>query len=56
MESVPPMPYADLVTLVRWMVEQGFTADELADAVEKPYGRLDWIELAKRGESLPDDQ
>lgn len=53
---VPDLTHQDLVVLTRWMAEQGlFTADEVADAVEKPWKYADLLELARQGKDLPDD-
>jgi hypothetical protein len=44
------IPYEDVVTLTAWMAQHDFTADDIAEAVRKPWARLDWIERAKKGQ------
>jgi len=41
--------YADIIVMTRWMVEQDFTPDEIAYAVEKPHKHLDYIRRAAAG-------
>lgn len=43
--------HADLIVLTRWMADEGFTAGEVADAVEKPWKYTDWLAIARRGGS-----
>ncbi len=44
----------DLVVLTEWMARHGFTADEVVDAVAKPWKHLDYLERACQGLD-PDD-
>lgn len=41
------MNHEDLVTMVRWMVANNHTPDEIADAVEKPWHHHDELVQAK---------
>ena len=43
--------YADLAKLVRWMADNGYTPDQIADAVEKPWHYRQEL-LAANGDEL----
>jgi hypothetical protein len=43
--------YDDLIELTAWMAAEGFTAAEVAYAVEKPWKHTDWLAIARRGGS-----
>lgn len=39
--------YDDVVVLTAWMAAQGYTSEEVAYAVEKPWKHLDELEQAR---------
>ncbi len=41
--------YDDVVVLTQWMAAEGFTAAEVAYAVEKPWKHTDCLAIARRG-------
>ena len=43
----PDELHADLVLLVRWLADDGYTAREIADAIEKPWCYAAEIEAAR---------
>ncbi|MGB8383242.1 MAG: hypothetical protein WCG47_18680 [Dermatophilaceae bacterium] len=47
--------YDDIITLTAWMAQHGYTADEIAYAVEKPWKHIDLITRAKLGAQPPDE-
>lgn len=42
----PEISCTDVVTLTAWMAEHGYTASEVAYAVEKPWKHTDWLATA----------
>lgn len=42
--------YNDLITLTRWMAQNGYSADDVAYAIEKPHKYLDELKAAKGDE------
>jgi hypothetical protein len=48
-ETAPEIIYEDVVVMTRWMAIEGFTPDEIAYAVEKPYKHLDYLRRAAAG-------
>lgn len=49
--STVEITHADLVCLVYYLVDNGYTADEVAYAVEKPWKFADEMTAAKAGEA-----
>lgn len=48
-DPTPEISYGDVVVMTRWMASEGFTSDEIAYAVEKPYKHLDYVRRAAAG-------
>ena len=47
MTTYAHIAYADVVTLTSWMAHQGYTADEVAEAVRKPFDYQPELSRAK---------
>lgn len=47
--------YDDLIRLTAWMAEHGYTAENIAEAVEKPWHWTDELARAKDGRPPADD-